>query len=444
MQAGRASRRGVGHLGRRVQRAAAYAVGLCLGRHLVQGQVVGVEIELDRGIQFEIGVDFFVVLGTLGRHVADRVLDLGAGSPGPHAKTACSLDPVLHAKLAAPVFGCRAACIDVKAHRRVDPAAVDHDALHAQHHHRRQLLLPLAGEVAAGERHQLFGVAGLDLLFGRHTEGGPDIDLAGHAGSASQSQGDAGDFVGVGVVFGVWRVVFDRLRKVVGHPLPDLSQTELRALESLGRRRHRIEQLQVLVHLLRIGVHHGTKHAVDEVGHKTREGNRVQHVVRDARNAVGRLAEAGLCLCHGQWCVRTLGRHTGGDLAIGLALLSDQVGRQARHLHHGLRQGLALLGRQRAVVGRAFQHIPNGHAEPRRRRRTDLPGLGWWALRGQQQGAIGRHDQPSRDGIDIAAPIGIAPGVGKAAEAASQRCAATITFTSSGDAGSSRSALSVA
>ena len=437
---------GVGNLRGRVQRAATDAVGLRLRGHLVQRQIVGMEIQFDRGVQFEIGIDLLGALGAFGRHVTDGVLDLGAGAPRPHAEAAAGLDPVLHPELAALVLAGGAAGVDVEAHRRIDLAAVDHDPLHAQHHHRRELLLALTGEIAARERHQLFGVAGVDGFLRRHAQGRADFFLPRHRGAGPQPQFDVrhfflqiGQFVrvhrlaGLRHLVGVGRVVFDRFRKVIRHPLPHLHQPELGALEPFRGRRHRVEQLQVLLHLLRVGVDHRLEHAVDQVGDEARERHRIQHVLGDACDAVGGLAEVRLRVLRARQRRRRARFGAAFDLALGLAFLGDEFGRERRHLHHRLRQRLALRRRQRAVVRRAFQHVAHRDPDPRRRR-------GRCRRRCGRHGARGRHGQAT-----IGSAACIIAGIGSADEAgsdASQRCAATMTSTSSGLAASRRIALS--
>ena len=105
-----------------------------------------------------------VRLRALGRDVAD-VFSISALAPqGPTPKLPDALMRFCMLELAAAVLAGGAARVDVEAHRRVDPAAVDHDALHAQHHHRGQHLLALARERAARERHQLLGIAGIDAI----------------------------------------------------------------------------------------------------------------------------------------------------------------------------------------------------------------------------------------------------------------------------------------
>ncbi len=84
-----------------------------------------------------------------------------------------------------------------------------------------------------------------------------------------------------------------RIRSIRGSDRPPTAapahQPELGALEAFGRRRHRIQQLHVLLHLLRVGIEHRLEHAVDQVGDEARERHRVQDVAGGCGDAVGGL-----------------------------------------------------------------------------------------------------------------------------------------------------------
>jgi hypothetical protein len=189
-----------------------------------------------------------------------------ARAPRPVSEAARGLDAVLHAELAAAVLGRGAARVDVEAHRGIDPPAVDHDALHAEHYHGGEHLLALPRDGAARERHELLGIAGLDALLRAEAEHRAHRLGLGHAGARLEPQRNLGELLRVGRIVArldLGQVVFDLVGKMLRHPAAHADDAELRALEPLGRCRHVVEQLNVELHLLLTAVQHRFEHAVD-------------------------------------------------------------------------------------------------------------------------------------------------------------------------------------
>ena len=128
---------------------------------------------------------------------------------------------------------------------------------------------------APRQRHQLLGIAGVQLLLGLQAERGAQLLGAGHRWRLpSQAQRDLASIFRIGLI-SPGSAPARRTRSDPGNGRRPTgarwSCAELRALEAVERCRDVVEQVHVRLHLLRLESSMALEHAVDQVGDEARE-----------------------------------------------------------------------------------------------------------------------------------------------------------------------------